>query len=511
MNLFLDGAVESGNPISSVQLAALFTSALLGAISLALNLLVKRTYLISWAIGWLCFLSWLVFDMIQDSAMIKPAFPVKDGLIGLSAILFAAASLKCRGVRVASIDLFLMSVFVFMWSVAANLFLVDRLLVEAPLFSMLGLTAFATSWSFCRRRSPSRQMGTTVLIVGFIVWGGLLLVHPFCDVRGAFQQELTLLLCITQCCIAVGVVILVMEDALEQKNAFRNKLAMIVQDRRRLRSDVESVECVLSAAGDAYAGCNLSGDDIAHRVSQAQARVTTREVSRTVRKLAGDLSHYFNNRLTPIVALSDIALISDESRTDLSRSNLELIRTSALEIADVIGKFRMFASNETPLQGGEMVSVRTLMQDLKVSAFRLAAGMPDPATVEVIDPTHGDGTEGVLTDHPIELSRALEAILENAMEASSAEQGIRISASVGSIPDSTVRIRFEDHGRGMNEEALQRCFEPFFTTKPPNTASPGLGLAACKGVVERHRGSVRVESTLGVGTIVEVTLPVARR
>ena len=67
-----------------------------------------------------------------------------------------------------------------------------------------------------------------------------------------------------------------------------------------------------------------------------------------------------------------------------------------------------------------------------------------------------------------------------------------------------VEIAVVDEGVGIPMDALDRIFDPFFTTK---RGGSGLGLATVHRIVEQHGGSIRVESTLGVGTTVRVRLP----
>jgi signal transduction histidine kinase len=54
-----------------------------------------------------------------------------------------------------------------------------------------------------------------------------------------------------------------------------------------------------------------------------------------------------------------------------------------------------------------------------------------------------------------------------------------------------VTIEFEDSGPGISKENLPRVFEPLFTTK---TTGTGLGLASCKNIIERHRGTITVQN-----------------
>ncbi len=73
--------------------------------------------------------------------------------------------------------------------------------------------------------------------------------------------------------------------------------------------------------------------------------------------------------------------------------------------------------------------------------------------------------------------------------------------------DSFVNIIFKDTGAGIPEENIDRIFEPFFTTKPKGS---GLGLAVTKQIVKQHLGKISVESKLGVGTKITVSLPIKR-
>lgn len=67
-----------------------------------------------------------------------------------------------------------------------------------------------------------------------------------------------------------------------------------------------------------------------------------------------------------------------------------------------------------------------------------------------------------------------------------------------------VSITFEDTGRGIAAEHLDKIFEPGFTTQPGN---PGIGLAVCRTVVEQHHGTIAVSSEPGKGTTFSVIVP----
>jgi signal transduction histidine kinase len=66
----------------------------------------------------------------------------------------------------------------------------------------------------------------------------------------------------------------------------------------------------------------------------------------------------------------------------------------------------------------------------------------------------------------------------------------------------------DDTGAGIPKDVLRRVTEPFFTTKPVGKGT-GLGLSMAKGFVEQSKGTLQIASTVGQGTQITVTLPVA--
>jgi signal transduction histidine kinase len=73
-----------------------------------------------------------------------------------------------------------------------------------------------------------------------------------------------------------------------------------------------------------------------------------------------------------------------------------------------------------------------------------------------------------------------------------------------------VCVTVRDTGKGIPPEELDRIFEPFYSTKDFGHGT-GLGLAIVKRVMEEHRGTVKVESKVGVGTMVVLSLPAEAR
>src|SRR5678809_1168880 len=69
-----------------------------------------------------------------------------------------------------------------------------------------------------------------------------------------------------------------------------------------------------------------------------------------------------------------------------------------------------------------------------------------------------------------------------------------------------VEIQVLDDGAGIQAEILPTIFEPFVTTKDRSHGT-GLGLAVSRSIIERHSGKISIQSEVGKGTTVKITLP----
>ena len=105
---------------------------------------------------------------------------------------------------------------------------------------------------------------------------------------------------------------------------------------------------------------------------------------------------------------------------------------------------------------------------------------------------------------PSEINQVFMNLLVNAAQAIEAHGQITISTEqVG----DTVQIEIRDTGKGIPPESLSRVFEPFFTTKPVGKGT-GLGLSLSHGIIQKHHGTLAVESEVGKGTSFRITLPI---
>lgn len=104
----------------------------------------------------------------------------------------------------------------------------------------------------------------------------------------------------------------------------------------------------------------------------------------------------------------------------------------------------------------------------------------------------------------LQISRAIQNVIINAIQASAERKGaVTIDCTQ---KDFYVDLVIEDTGGGIQPTQLNKIFDPYFTTKQANSGT-GLGLYITKKVVEDHNGSIKVDSTLAVGTTFSIRLP----
>jgi signal transduction histidine kinase len=106
----------------------------------------------------------------------------------------------------------------------------------------------------------------------------------------------------------------------------------------------------------------------------------------------------------------------------------------------------------------------------------------------------------------VQIKRAIQNVVINAIQAAAEKKGqVTIACAQ---KEFYVDIRVEDNGSGIAPAHMNKIFDPYFTTKQGKSGT-GLGLYITKKVVEDHNGSIKVDSTLQVGTTFTVRLPLS--
>jgi signal transduction histidine kinase len=109
---------------------------------------------------------------------------------------------------------------------------------------------------------------------------------------------------------------------------------------------------------------------------------------------------------------------------------------------------------------------------------------------------------------PSQINQVLLNLIVNAAQSIPDEKEGVITVRT-STDDISVFIEVEDNGQGMSDDVLQKVFDPFFTTKDPGKGT-GLGLSVSQKIIQDHAGSLTVVSSVGVGSIFKISLPITQ-
>jgi two-component system NtrC family sensor kinase len=108
---------------------------------------------------------------------------------------------------------------------------------------------------------------------------------------------------------------------------------------------------------------------------------------------------------------------------------------------------------------------------------------------------------------PTQIHQVFINILMNAAQAIKLNGNIWISTALQKQADKDwFTICIKDDGQGISSENLDKVFDPFFSTKEVGKGT-GLGLSISYGIIQNHKGEIKVQSTMGVGTEFTIWLP----
>jgi len=195
--------------------------------------------------------------------------------------------------------------------------------------------------------------------------------------------------------------------------------------------------------------------------------------------------------------LSTIAVVARELEraTDANAvsADAKLIREQVERCRDILGQMAGGAG----VSPGEMAEEMSLADLVKLSLEVL------PGRERVVVEFAPSASGAAVVVPPRATSQALRNVLKNGLDASADDATIllRVSHDGGAAGFTVI-----DQGSGMSEEVLAHATEPFFTTKEPGRGM-GLGLFLTRSVVGLLGGTFGIESKLGSGTRVALTLP----
>lgn len=284
------------------------------------------------------------------------------------------------------------------------------------------------------------------------------------------------------CC---GEVLLKLPDEEPSKELFARAtrlLAVNISLLRRIKRMEERAERMVSAAGEAR---------------RNDLKLLRAERLASVGQLAAGAAHEINN---PLSILSARMQVWRRQEQDPKRqADLDAVLEQISRISSIVGNLLHFARvrepGKRPTQVNEVLErvLAMLRGQLVKQGVRLELEL-DPN----LPPIEAD---------PGQLEQVFMNLLLNAQQAMEGREEAVLRVSSRTVGARDAQVDISDTGQGIPRENLGKIFEPFYTTKAEKKGT-GLGLSTVLGILQNHDGAIHVDSVVGVGSRVLVTLPI---
>jgi signal transduction histidine kinase len=241
--------------------------------------------------------------------------------------------------------------------------------------------------------------------------------------------------------------------------------------------------------------------ELERQVAQLEEQLLQAQKLTSLGELLGTTTHEFNNILMIVLHHAKTGMrYKDEPTRDKSFEKIHSAATRAAKItSSVLGVARNRSASFAPTDLAQLIDESLVLLDREFAKYKIAVELQ----ISQAPPAWAVGNQ---------IQQILLNLLVNARQAM-AKGGQLIIRIEHDQAQNMVDLTVRDTGSGIPADQLRQIFDPFFTTKtgPDETGrgGTGLGLAACKRIVEAHRGRIRVESTVGRGTAITIKLPVA--
>lgn len=256
---------------------------------------------------------------------------------------------------------------------------------------------------------------------------------------------------------------------------------MIGNERRLRKAEIENLE-------------------LTQQLQETQRRLFLNEKLAIMGQLTASFAHEIG---TPLNSLSGhLQLLRDELTEKNPQSRIDIINSQVTRIEGIVKDF--LASTHTPPQQRQLVDIATLVGRItKLVAPRIASLRAD-VRIEIADNLEP------LRAVPTDLEQVLLNLTNNAIDALEASSNPRElvyeARRVHDGKKKTLELLVRDTGSGIAPEAMKQVLKPFFTTKAPGQGT-GLGMSISQRLIKKYGGKLELDSTLGKGTTIKVSLP----
>jgi len=238
------------------------------------------------------------------------------------------------------------------------------------------------------------------------------------------------------------------------------------------------------------------------------------EKLKSLGELAGGVSHDFNNVLAAILGRAQLLKMivetppeKEERRKSIIelKEGLEIIEKASIDGAETVRSIQEFSRRREDDKHFTTIDLNEIIDN--ALEFTRVKWKSDAESKGIkIKIQKAFSTLPTISGSAAELREVFTNLINNAVDAMPQGGEIKIKTYTD---NSHIAIRVEDTGIGIPKDLRDRIFDPFFTTK--GVESTGLGMSVSYGIINRHRGTISIDSIEGQGTAFTIKLPISEK
>jgi two-component system NtrC family sensor kinase len=260
----------------------------------------------------------------------------------------------------------------------------------------------------------------------------------------------------------------------------------------------ESCRDLATAVCQGLAESEMCWPYLVERLQTTQDELLRAEKLTSLGQMAASIAHEINNPLAGVLVYTQLLskkLTGDTVKKEEALGYLSKMESEVSRCSRIIRNLLDFARQTEPML--RLVDINQALEQ----ALSLVGHQAQLQNIEVIREL--SSVPKVMGDFD-QLQQVFTNLTLNAIQAM--PEGGKLTLRT-SVVDGNIKIDVQDTGYGIAKENLSKLFTPFFTTKEKGKGV-GLGLAVVHGIIERHKGKVKVQSEAGKGTTFTVYLGV---
>lgn len=239
-------------------------------------------------------------------------------------------------------------------------------------------------------------------------------------------------------------------------------------------------------------------------LEEANQQLLLSEKMASMGRLSAMVAHEINNPMSGILTYSQLLIKElqnqpDENKIKAAIENLGIIRDESKRCGEIVKNLLFFSrqssgvKSNTDLRSIIKKSINLISHGFEMNRITLTTNIPENEALVYCDPDA--------------LEQMLIAMLVNATEAVPKKGGQIFVSLILHRDKNKYDLVISDNGVGIAEKDLSHIFDPFYSTKDSGS-NTGLGLAIAYGIIEKHQGSIKVDSLENRGTTITISLPI---